>query len=116
LQSVRAGLLDQAGVREPAAGSHAVTRTDPRDLHRLLHAPHVVEVFVRAEHKGISAWKESDRLGESIVVTVPVVVGGLRFASDLFLEKRAQNDRRGARVLELSNGIEIVAQRRSARD
>ena len=49
LEAVRAGLLEQPRVRDPAARSDSVERGDDRDVDCLLHRPQMLEIFVGAE-------------------------------------------------------------------
>jgi len=115
LERVGAGILKQSGVLEPAARRRSVERRHHRHADGALHAPQVLEVFVRPDRHP-DRRLEAPRLGERIGVGVDVLDRVELFAGDLFLEQRAQHEHRRAGVLERAHQIEIVAERAGADD
>ena len=74
------------------------------------------EVLLRAHHEPIRAREVAEGFRERLPMAVEMQEAADLLAGDLLGEQRAQHDGGGARILEAPHRVEVVRERRGARD
>ena len=111
LERVRARVLHQPGVADPALGRRAVEGGNHRHRHRVAESPNVFQVPLGTDHEVVGQRKVGGRFGVGLLMRVEVLRAPEFVGLNLFLEQRWQHERRRPCVFEPSRHVEVGGQR-----
>ncbi len=116
LERVRAGVLHELCVADPATGAGGVEAGDDRDGRLGLDLSKPGQVAVPGSGERLDVREVVERLGEAVRAGLERPVDLDLLEDDLLLEERWQDDRRRPRLLEQAGGCGLAGQRRRRGD